>query len=98
MIKIKGSRVYSKLKYEDGVPRVQCVPLTEIQDSVHTSPATFAIMPEIDLHGIRLLDPTTSRTLRTYLLENVTKCEVLDSYILHFGRKIRWTWNLDVSC
>jgi len=40
--------VYSKLKYEAGVHRVQRVPATETQGRVHTSTATVAIMPEVD--------------------------------------------------
>ncbi|CAN1354377.1 Peptide chain release factor APG3, chloroplastic [Linum perenne] len=46
VMEIKGKRVYSKLKYESGVHRVQRVPLTETQGRVHTSTATVAIMPE----------------------------------------------------
>ncbi|MED6155245.1 Peptide chain release factor apg3, chloroplastic [Stylosanthes scabra] len=48
VMEIKGKRVYSKLKYESGVHRVQRVPLTETQGRVHTSTATVAIMPEAD--------------------------------------------------
>ncbi|XP_020214003.1 peptide chain release factor APG3, chloroplastic [Cajanus cajan] len=48
VMEIKGNRVYSKLKYESGVHRVQRVPLTETQGRVHTSTATVAIMPEAD--------------------------------------------------
>lgn len=48
MMEIKGKRVYSKLKYESGVHRVQRVPLTEAQGRVHTSTATVAIMPEVE--------------------------------------------------
>ncbi|XP_077217742.1 peptide chain release factor 1 isoform X2 [Tasmannia lanceolata] len=48
VMEIKGSRVYSKLKYESGVHRVQRVPQTEAQGRVHTSTATVAIMPEAD--------------------------------------------------
>lgn len=47
VMEIKGSRVYSKLKYESGVHRVQRVPQTETQGRVHTSTATVAIMPEV---------------------------------------------------
>lgn len=47
-MEIKGKRVYSKLKYESGVHRVQRVPLTETQGRVHTSTATVAIMPEVE--------------------------------------------------
>lgn len=46
-MEIKGKRVYSKLKYESGVHRVQRVPQTETQGRVHTSTATVAIMPEV---------------------------------------------------
>lgn len=45
---ISGTAVYSKLKYESGVHRVQRVPATESQGRVHTSTATVAIMPEVD--------------------------------------------------
>lgn len=47
VMEIKGNRVYSKLKYESGVHRVQRVPQTEAQGRVHTSTATVAIMPEV---------------------------------------------------
>jgi peptide chain release factor 1 len=43
-----GDSVYSKLKYEAGVHRVQRVPATESAGRVHTSTATIAIMPEVD--------------------------------------------------
>jgi peptide chain release factor 1 len=45
---IKGSDVYSKLKYESGAHRVQRVPDTETQGRVHTSTATVVVMPEAD--------------------------------------------------
>uniref|UniRef100_A0A6V7QRE3 Prokaryotic-type class I peptide chain release factors domain-containing protein n=1 Tax=Ananas comosus var. bracteatus TaxID=296719 RepID=A0A6V7QRE3_ANACO len=48
VMEVKGNRVYSKLKYESGVHRVQRVPQTEAQGRVHTSTATVAIMPEAD--------------------------------------------------
>jgi peptide chain release factor 1 len=48
IIEIQGDRVYSKLKFEAGVHRVQRVPVTESQGRVHTSTATVAIMPEVD--------------------------------------------------
>ncbi|CAH9102873.1 unnamed protein product [Cuscuta europaea] len=48
VLEIKGKCVYSKLKYESGVHRVQRVPQTETQGRVHTSTATVAIMPEAD--------------------------------------------------
>ena len=48
IISIQGDSVYSKLKYESGVHRVQRVPETESQGRVHTSTATVAVMPEVD--------------------------------------------------
>ncbi|MDD5052130.1 MAG: peptide chain release factor 1 [Sulfuricurvum sp.] len=45
---IKGEQVYSRLKYEAGVHRVQRVPATESQGRVHTSAITVAVMPEVD--------------------------------------------------
>jgi len=45
---VSGSNVYSKLKFESGVHRVQRVPETESQGRVHTSACTVAIMPEAD--------------------------------------------------
>uniref|UniRef100_A0A7S3REU4 Prokaryotic-type class I peptide chain release factors domain-containing protein n=1 Tax=Strombidinopsis acuminata TaxID=141414 RepID=A0A7S3REU4_9SPIT len=47
-LEIKGDSVYSKLKFEAGVHRVQRVPATETQGRIHTSTATVAIMPEVD--------------------------------------------------
>lgn len=48
ILEIKGDDVYSQLKFEAGVHRVQRVPLTEAGGRVHTSTATVAIMPEVD--------------------------------------------------
>jgi peptide chain release factor 1 len=45
---ISGEQVYSKLKYESGVHRVQRVPETETQGRIHTSAVTVAILPEAD--------------------------------------------------
>lgn len=47
-INIKGDEVFSHLKYESGVHRVQRVPVTESQGRVHTSTATVAVMPEVE--------------------------------------------------
>ncbi|HVT05340.1 MAG TPA: peptide chain release factor 1 [Thermoanaerobaculia bacterium] len=47
-IEIKGDRVYSRLKYESGVHRVQRVPQTETQGRVHTSAITVAVLPEAE--------------------------------------------------
>ena len=48
VISIQGDSVYSKLKYESGVHRVQRVPQTESQGRIHTSTATVAVMPEAE--------------------------------------------------
>jgi len=48
VISMKGDSIYSQLKYESGVHRVQRVPATESQGRVHTSTATVAVMPEVD--------------------------------------------------
>ena len=45
---VSGDHVYSKLKYESGVHRVQRVPVTEQQGRVHTSAITVAVLPEAD--------------------------------------------------
>lgn len=45
---VNGDKVYSKLKYESGVHRVQRVPKTESQGRIHTSTITVAILPEAD--------------------------------------------------
>jgi len=54
---IKGNNIYSTLKYESGVHRVQRVPATESQGRVHTSTATVAVMPEADPVEVKI-DPT----------------------------------------
>jgi len=45
---VKGESVYSKMKFESGVHRVQRVPATESQGRVHTSAITVAVIPEVD--------------------------------------------------
>ena len=45
---IEGKDVYSRLKYEGGVHRVQRVPKTETQGRIHTSAATVAVLPEVE--------------------------------------------------
>jgi len=57
VLEIQGDGVYSKLKYEAGVHRVQRVPVTEAGGRVHTSTATVAIMPEVDDVEVRI-DPS----------------------------------------
>ena len=51
---IKGKNIYSYLKYESGVHRVQRVPDTETQGRVHTSAATVAVLPEAEDLDIKL--------------------------------------------
>lgn len=51
---ISGNKVYSRLKYESGVHRVQRVPQTEAQGRVHTSTVTVAILPEADEVDVKL--------------------------------------------
>jgi peptide chain release factor 1 len=51
---ISGHKVYSQLKYESGVHRVQRVPATEQQGRVHTSAITVAVLPEADEVEIKL--------------------------------------------
>ena len=51
---IKGKNIYSSLKFESGVHRVQRVPDTETQGRVHTSAATVAVLPEAEDLDIRL--------------------------------------------
>ena len=56
ILSVKGDNVYSQLKFEAGVHRVQRVPATESQGRVHTSTATVAVMPEADAVEVQL-DP-----------------------------------------
>jgi len=51
---IEGQRVYSQLKYESGVHRVQRVPATEQQGRVHTSAITVAVLPEAEEVDIKI--------------------------------------------
>ena len=51
---IEGKRVYSQLKYEVGVHRVQRVPATETQGRVHTSAVTVAVLPEAEDVDIKI--------------------------------------------
>tara|TARA_B100001029_G_scaffold13137_1_gene8837 strand:- start:2839 stop:3912 length:1074 start_codon:yes stop_codon:yes gene_type:complete len=53
---VKGNSIYSYLKYESGVHRVQRVPTTEAQGRVHTSAATVAILPEAEDVDIKIND------------------------------------------
>jgi peptide chain release factor 1 len=51
---IEGDRVYSQLKYESGVHRVQRVPETETQGRVHTSAITVAVLPEAEEVDVKI--------------------------------------------
>ena len=53
---IKGKNIYSTLKYESGVHRVQRVPETETQGRVHTSAATVAVLPEAEEIDVKIED------------------------------------------
>ncbi len=57
---IEGSRVYSKLRYESGVHRVQRVPVTEASGRIHTSAITVAVLPEAEEVDVRI-DPKDLR-------------------------------------
>ena len=66
ILEIQGNQVYSKLKFEAGVHRVQRVPVTEAGGRVHTSTATVAIMPEVDEVEVEIdpkdIEMTTARS------------------------------------
>ena len=51
---IEGNRVYSQMKYESGVHRVQRVPETETQGRVHTSAITVAVLPEAEEVDVKI--------------------------------------------
>ena len=51
---VSGNKVYSKMRYESGVHRVQRVPVTEQQGRVHTSAITVAVLPEADDVEVKL--------------------------------------------
>jgi len=57
---ISGQQVYSRLKYESGVHRVQRVPVTESQGRIHTSAVTVAILPEAEEVDVKI-EPTDLR-------------------------------------
>jgi len=51
---VRGESVYSKLKFESGVHRVQRVPATESQGRIHTSTITVAVLPEAEEHDLEI--------------------------------------------
>jgi len=66
VVELKGDSVYSQLKWEAGVHRVQRVPATESQGRIQTSTATVAVMPEVDDVEVKIEDKdielTTARS------------------------------------
>jgi peptide chain release factor 1 len=56
IVSIEGKGVYSRLKYESGVHRVQRVPATEASGRIHTSTATVAVLPEAEDVDIQIQD------------------------------------------
>jgi peptide chain release factor 1 len=54
IVLIEGDRVYSRLKYESGVHRVQRVPETETQGRIHTSAVTVAVLPEAEEVDVKI--------------------------------------------
>jgi len=60
IVNIRGDRVYSQLKFESGVHRVQRVPQTEASGRIHTSTVTVAVLPEADEVDVEL-DPNDLR-------------------------------------
>jgi peptide chain release factor 1 len=54
IVSVEGERVYSRLKYESGVHRVQRVPATEASGRIHTSTATVAVLPEAEEVDIQI--------------------------------------------
>jgi peptide chain release factor 1 len=56
LISSKDGKVYSALKYESGVHRVQRVPATEAQGRIHTSAATVVVLPEVEEVDVKIED------------------------------------------
>jgi peptide chain release factor 1 len=62
---ISGDRVYSRLRFEGGVHRVQRIPATESQGRIHTSTATVAVLPEVDDVDEVKIDPNDLEIMTT---------------------------------
>lgn len=53
-VEVKGEDVYGKLKFESGTHRVQRIPATESKGRVHTSAATVAVMPKMEMEDVNI--------------------------------------------
>ncbi len=90
ILSVKGQAVFSQLKFEAGVHRVQRVPATESQGRVHTSTATIAVMPEADPVEVQIdpvdIDISTARfiTLHFYGKKQKKKIEMPVKILLMF--------------
>jgi peptide chain release factor 1 len=62
---VSGNNVYSRLRFEGGVHRVQRVPATESQGRIHTSTATVAVLPEVDDVDEVHIDPSDLEIMTT---------------------------------
>ncbi len=54
ILEVSGDEVYGKLKFESGTHRVQRVPKTESQGRIHTSAATVAVMPKLEMEDVNI--------------------------------------------
>jgi len=62
---VEGDKVYSQLRFEGGVHRVQRIPTTESQGRIHTSTATVAVLPEVDDIDEVHIDPNDLEIMTT---------------------------------
>src|SRR5437588_625502 len=84
---IEGKRVYSQLKYESGVHRVQRVPATEQQGRVHTSAVTVAVLPEAEDVDIKIEAKDLRISLTIHQLTEVMDGKlqpIVDGLITHY--------------